>query len=76
MRNNKSIILKITTSHSLIKSILKDTRFLLCFTFIMKSAVTTILNIFSIILLFHDCWSLWLLFMPKLSKDLNEQIGK
>lgn len=52
---NKSIILKITTSHSLIKSILKDTRFLLCFTFIMESAVITTLNMtLSTVLLFYD----------------------
>ena len=47
--------MKVTTSHSMIKPMVKDTNFFLCFTFIMECAVIPILNItLSKILLLYD----------------------
>ena len=67
--------MKIATSHSMIKSILKDLCFY-CFTFLMEGAVITILSmILSATLLLYDfvgIYYLWLSFIPAVKKDLNK----
>ena len=66
--------MKTTTSHSMIKPILKH--ICLCFTFIIECAVITILNmiLYTVLLLydFVGIYLLWLSFISTLNKDLNK----
>ena len=71
LRNNKSIIVNITNSHSMIKPILKDV--FLLFYFCHGVCNNNYFELSTILLLyFVGIYQLWLSLIPTVNKDLNK----